>query len=344
MQISRLSKTSVKAVAPTRVDLAGGTLDLWPIHHLLNQKATVNVGISLNAQTVCSLSKNFSVKSNDLNLSQQGSFEELINNTKIPIIGLLLKTLWHEDLPPIAIETQADSPAGAGIGGSSSLGITIAAALNAMKNLMELESLIDHDRLVRTVQDVESKLIRSPTGIQDYWGAVRGNLNIIEFLYGETKVQTINSTILSDLDEKLIIVYSGQSRSSAFNNWEIFKKLYDGDDVLLEKFNEIGTLAYQCAHSLRQGNLEKALEFSETEWCLRKNLWPTIETPMTQKIDSIALKSGAYFSRVCGAGGGGIVAIFSPKEKCQKIRDTLDSCGFRVLDASVAFYGLKIQT
>ena len=39
----------ITATAPTRIDLAGGTIDLWPIHHLLDHKATVNVGITCTA-------------------------------------------------------------------------------------------------------------------------------------------------------------------------------------------------------------------------------------------------------------------------------------------------------
>lgn len=343
MPYSRSAKLSMIATAPTRIDLAGGTLDLWPIHHLLNEKATVNFGITLNAKSICSLSDEFSIKSNDLGLSQKGTFSEIIQNPKIPLISLLLQTFWSNDLPPISIETTAESPAGAGIGGSSCLGITLAAALNSLKNALGLEPRLDSEHLVKTVQDAESKLIKAPTGVQDYWGAIRGNLNVIEFPFGKTLVETLNLPILKELNDNLIVVYSGQSRASALNNWEIFKKLYDGDTELLLTFQKIGKIAYQCAKALRQGDLKGALESSKEEWELRKKLWPNIETPVTQKIDTLSIEYGAFFTRVCGAGGGGVMAVFAPKEKHQIIREKITSCGAIVLNAQVAFYGLSVN-
>jgi D-glycero-alpha-D-manno-heptose-7-phosphate kinase len=342
MQISRSGKTSVKAIAPTRIDLAGGTLDLWPIHHLLKEKSTINLGISLNAQTTCTLSNQFSIKSIDLGITQQGTFREIIENPKIPIIGVLLEHFWTSNLPAISIETKAQSPAGAGIGGSSCLGITIASALNHLKNTIDQDPILNSEELVKIVQDAESKLIKSPTGVQDYWGAVRGNLNIIEFPFGKTEIQTISGAIVDEIGKSLILVYSGQSRSSAINNWEIFKNLYDGDLLLLEKISAIGNLAYKCAQALRNGDLDTSFQLSKNEWELRKSLWPTIETPTTQKIDTISRDHGAYFSRVCGAGGGGIMAIFAPQEKKLQIIEKIKNCGGLILDARIANYGLTV--
>ena len=56
--------------------------------------------------------------------------------------------------------------------------------------------------------------------------------------------------------------------------------------------------------------MECSLQISQEEWRLRKNLWENIETPETVWIDQTAKTYGASFSRVCGAGGGGVMAVF----------------------------------
>ena len=335
----------VSARAPTRIDLAGGTLDLWPIHHLLDKKATVNVGITLDAQVELTGSRDarFRLHSQDQDLRFEGSFEEACATKDLPLIGLLLKALWRADLPALTIVTAAKSPAGAGLGGSSCLGITVAGALRKAREQLDpkLRALDEHE-LVRTVQDVEARLIHSPTGVQDYWGAVRGGVNVIRFPFGRTEVTTFPPEALLGLADELVVCYSGRSRQSAINNWEIFKRLFDGDRDLLAIFNRIGATAEQCGTAVEDGDLARALHLSQLEWDMRLRLWPAIETAETKRLDHAAKGAGARFSRVCGAGGGGVMAIFTPPDRRLKVEGALREAGGVILDASASPHGLSV--
>jgi len=197
--------------------------------------------------------------------------------------------------------------------------------------------------LVATVRDVEARLIHTPTGVQDYWGAVRGGINVIDYPPGHTDVTTIPSERLPAFDQWLICCYSGRSRASAINNWEIFKKLFDRDANTLLFFNKIGGLARQCANAVLDGNLERALQASREEWEVRKQLWPAIVTPETESLDQAARKAGAMFSRVCGAGGGGVMAIFASPDRRAAVEAALKAAGGQVLDAHVARQGLEVK-
>lgn len=335
----------VSARAPTRIDLAGGTLDLWPIHHLLDRKATVNVGVSLDARADVKLVEpggSYRFSSKDQALDVRGDFAALTATTELPLLGLLTKAIWRSDLPKISIETSARSPAGGGLGGSSCLGVTVAGALWRMRSEVTGESTPTEDALVRIVQDVEARLIRAPTGVQDYWGGMRGNVNLLTFPFGSTKVETLPPEKVRGLEEELILCYSGKSRASAINNWEIFKRLFDGDKGLLAIFNEIGALAEDCAAAAQAGNFGRMIELSMQEWELRIKLWPNIETVETKNLDQAAKASGARFSRVCGAGGGGVMAVFAPKERKKSVAEALRAAGGTILDAGVAHYGLEV--
>jgi D-glycero-alpha-D-manno-heptose-7-phosphate kinase len=338
--------SKVIATAPTRVDLAGGTLDLWPIHNLLPLRATVNVAVSLNATVTIEPSKDgkFHLVSDDQNLADSGDFGHICKSKNLGLLGILLTAVWDQQLPPIKMTTSAKSPAGAGLGGSSCLSVTVLKALwTAKERITGRIQNISEEQLVRTAQDIESVVIHAPTGIQDYWGAVRGGINIIEYPFGNTTIQTLPGSIWDDQGFKLICCYSGKSRASAINNWEIFKGIYDRDQKLIDRMKEIGEVAAACATAVKSKEWNKVIESSHAEWLLRCKLWPAIETTETRAIDTAAKQAGAIFTRVCGAGGGGVMAVFAPQDRVQSVCQSMTAAGGQVLDVTVGGPGLSVS-
>jgi D-glycero-alpha-D-manno-heptose-7-phosphate kinase len=281
--------------------------------------------------------------SEDQQISIQGSYRELAQNTKLPLFALLFSHFWRADLPPITLKTRARSPAGAGLGGSSCLGIAIAAALSRAREILEHSPPLSEETLVRTVQDAEARLIHAPTGVQDYWGGIRGRVNVLMFHFGETTVDTYSPDSIRGLEDELILCYSGKSRASAINNWEIFKRLFDGDKELLRIFNQIGEMSLACAEAVRAHNLSEIISTSHLEWELRTKLWPAIETVETKAITKAALNCGARFTRVCGAGGGGVMAVFAPKDVRREVELAMTKAGGTILGGGIASSGLVIR-
>ncbi len=336
----------ITAIAPTRVDLAGGTIDLWPIHNLLERKATVNVAVSLEATVEVTPSSDglFHFESVDQNLSDRGTYDSMIRSPKLNLFSLLLSAFWSKNLPAIKIKTHAKSPAGAGLGGSSCLSVAFARAVAEARQKFEPSYKVpDEFGIVRTAQDVESRVIHAPTGVQDYWGGIRGGINIIEFPFGRTEITTLPGSSWEDQDFKLICCYSGKSRASAINNWEIFKRIFDGDKGLLEKIAAIGHEAADCAEAVSQQNWKDTIKASQREWRLRTDLWPNIETIETRKIDAAAKAEGAIFTRVCGAGGGGVMGIFCPIDRTEQVSKAMTAAGGQVMDVVVGGPGLTVN-
>ena len=336
----------IQAVAPTRVDLAGGTIDLWPIHNLLDRKATVNVAVNLEATVEVTDSQDglFHFISEDQNIRDSGAYQQITKSGKMSLFGLLLGAFWTKDLPPISIKTRAKSPAGAGLGGSSCLAVAFCQALaHARNNFDRSFKIPSEEQIVRTAQDVESRVIHAPTGVQDYWGGMRGGINILEYPFGQTIVTTLPGSLWQNAEFKLLCCYSGKSRASAINNWEIFKRIFDGDKGLLDKMSAIGHEAADCAAAVLQRDWKSALAASHREWKLRTALWPAIETTETKRIDSAARESGAFFTRVCGAGGGGVMGVICPSEKVDKISSAMIGAGGQVMDVVVGGPGVTVS-
>ncbi len=332
--------------APTRLDLAGGTLDIWPIHHLLKKKATINIAIDLYAQTTLETtdSDQLILISEDQKTTIKGSFSEVTKETsELPLLSLLVEALWDPNLPGFCLTTKAKSPKGAGIGGSSSLGITIAASLWQARSKLTNSPLYTEEELVQTVRDVEAKLIHSPTGLQDYWAAVRGGLNLIWYPFGSPRVETLPVSFQTPLQERLIVAYSGVSRQSAINNWEVFKHIFDQTGEVFATMNTLGQEAISCAQALKEKDWQKALKFSQKEWEKRCSLWPAVETPETKKLAQVARNMGGTFSRVSGAGGGGVMSFFCPPEKKSDVEKALSLSGAEILATQICEKGLHAQ-
>ena len=332
----------VTAQAPTRVDLAGGTLDLWPVHFLLKESATVNVSVTLEAtvEVTPSTDGKFHFVSDDQQSRWDGSLLGAFENKVLPLPGRMLQSTWHSGLPAVTVTSRAKSPAGAGLGGSSCLAVTLQKALLTARGIFEKFQIPDEAKLVRTAQDAEALIIHAPTGCQDYWGAVRGGVNVIRFPFGGETVETTSPQEFPALGEQMILCYSGKSRASAINNWMIFKRTFDGDERTLKILGGIGEAAVRCARSVKARDLVGVLKASEEEWNLRRELWPDITTVETENLDKAAKAAGATFSRVCGAGGGGVMAVFASAPQRPAVISALTAAGGTVLPAGPSGKGL----
>ncbi len=334
----------VYAKAPTRIDIAGGTVDMAPLSQILDTKMTVNLGVKLHAEVwVESVSGDCIFESLDLNRKVSAPFTEIIKSTELILFSKLLKYFWEESFPAIHIKTRAKSPAGAGLGGSSCLSVAIVGALlKAREQISEKLDLTDHE-FIQKIQDIETSVIKVPTGCQDYWGGYRGGLNLLSYEPGGTTVRTYRDENVREFAKSLVLVFCGKSRDSGINNWEVFKSAFDGDRKVLRCLNEIGGIAESLGQKAILGKWEEVIELSKKEWEVRKDLCPGIETPETKAIDKAAIEAGAKFTRICGAGGGGVMAVFvDPKDRPDVLR-ACEAAGGSVLDAGIDMHGLVVR-
>ncbi len=334
------------AKAPTRIDIAGGTLDLWPLSQFIETKATVNIAIGLHAEVSCRLREDqlFKIESVDQKIVFQGDWHEVAAFPGLPLVSAFVKALWRPDGRGMNIKLSGRSPAGAGLGGSSSLSICLAACL-AHSRAREFGHEVPSEReLVAIAGDVEAKLIWAPTGVQDYWGAVRGGINVISYPAGGPVVDTFSADRLDGLKNKIILCYSGHSRASAQNNWTIYKGVIDRDKALLELLTSLGVESQLCAHAVRQGDWDAAMAASGREWQIRCRLARDIEIPETRKMADAALAAGAKLARLCGAGGGGVMAVYIPQtDDVHLVKKALEDCGGTLLDAELGVSGLMVS-
>ena len=316
----------IKSSAPTRIDLAGGTLDIWPLHLFFGDPPTLNAAIDLYAtvEILPRKDKRIVLTSRDLGLSDHfPSLNALPDKHPLELIVRTLK--FYAPKSGLELSTDCQAPQGSGIGGSSALNIALHGALNRFTGRGYNKA-----EMIEIAKNIETQVIKVPAGCQDYFPAMYGGVRkVLPGVVGtKTEKFGINP---AELTRHFVLCYTGKPRNSGINNWEVTKKAVDGDRTVIRHLKSIRDCAVDMERALSRGYLKNLAPIFAQEWKARKQLAPNISTPEMDKLIRSALKKGALAAKVCGAGGGGCVAFIVPPGKKQSITEELTAKGGQVL-------------
>jgi D-glycero-alpha-D-manno-heptose-7-phosphate kinase len=324
------------ASAPTRIDLAGGTIDIWPLYLFHEGATTLNAAISLRAHVeIASRDDGYvELRSVDTDRSSRAQhWSELDGSNDLSLLALLAR---HYRLENATLTTRGESPAGAGIAGSSALTIAVCGALARWT-----QSSSDPEHLLQVAMNVECQTIRVPTGVQDYRPALYGGIAAIEL--GVTGVSRAAIDVDPwELEQRIVLAYTGAPRNSGTNNWEITKRHTDGDRHIFDCFERIRDTAVAMREALERGDWDEVGRQIAIEWDNRKRLAPGVTTPTIDDLIARAIAAGATAAKVCGAGGGGCLFCYGPPDRRASIAAALTHGGARVLDFHIETEGLRV--
>jgi len=327
----------VHASAPTRVDLAGGTLDIWPLYLFHENAQTLNAAITIRAE--CRLTERpaggLRVDAGDTGAQVEVShWSELDESEASRLVARILRFFRAEGL---AVSTRSAAPVGAGLAGSSALNIALCAALARWRNRpLAGEALID------LALNLEAQVLGVPTGAQDYRPATYGGIAALEM--GPAGVTRTPLNVDADaLASRMVLVYTGQSRDSGINNWEVTKRRIDGDAAVSSLFDEIRDVALGMRQALETARWDEVARHVALEWDLRRRLAPGVTTDRLDDLVRCGLQAGADAAKVCGAGGGGCLLFLAPPDRTGTVRRTLAEAGASVLDCRIDTRGLQVD-
>jgi D-glycero-alpha-D-manno-heptose-7-phosphate kinase len=182
-----------------------------------------------------------------------------------------------------------------------------------------------------------------PTGAQDYRPALYGGVSAVEL--GVTGVHRVALPVeAGELGRHVVLAYTGASRNSGINNWDVTKRHIDGDQEVQKRFSRICEVAIAMRAALESGDWPEVGRQVAAEWENRKGLAPGVTTPAIDGMLEAARRAGAWSGKVCGAGGGGCLFCIGPPERVPAIAQALREAGARVLDFSVEEEGLRVET
>ena len=332
----------IESSAPTRVDLAGGTIDIPPLFLFHEGAATVNFAVSLLAR--CRIETRdddrIVLESVDQKAVVETTVGEIDKLRDEPRLELLAK-LVHFFRPETGFHmtTSADAPAGAGLAGSSTLNIACIGALNKLVGMRYTP-----ERFIPIAANVECQVIRVPTGFQDYYSAQYGGVACIHFRADGIHREEL-AVDASVLERRIAICYTGEPRNSGTNNWEITKRHIDGDGEIFEIFDGIRDTSLKMRAALRAGAWDAVGDILAAAHPQRKRLSPNITTPHMDHLIDTALANGAIAPKICGAGGGGCMAFYCEDGRRADVEAALRAQeGARVLDWQLSPDGLVVKS
>lgn len=333
-------ETERKAVwvrAPTRIDLAGGTLDIWPLYLFHPGSVTINAAIDLWAELKATTLARPRLVVRDGNGGIARS--SVSNGFRVPGFDLYRVALEHLPIRGgLRLEVSCSAPRGAGLGGSSSLFVALCAALVRIRG-----ETLTRQGLLHLVRDLETRLLGVPAGMQDFYAALWGGVQAIHWEPGGP-VRRRMTVEPSELERRLLLVHTGRARHSGANNWEVFKKYLDGNKEVRALLGKIASAARDMHEALLSGDFEGVGRLMGEEARARRKLSPGITTPEIQFLESTLARRGATGVKVCGAGGGGCVVVYASPERKSDLARTAAAAGYELVPFRIAREGLQIRS
>jgi len=227
---------------------------------------------------------------------------------------------------------------GAGIAGSSAMNIAVCGAMAAWTS-----RTLAPDELMEIAMNVEAQAIAVPTGVQDYRPAVYGGVSAVELRVDGVRRVGLPVDV-AELQRRLVLVYTGATRNSGINNWDITKRHIDGDQGVYRAFARIRDIAVDMRKALERHDWAAFAALVDDEWQNRKQLAPGVSTPVIERLLEAARTAGARSAKICGAGGGGCLLFVCEPDAVAAVKQALAAAGATVLDFTVESKGLTVET
>lgn len=320
--------------------MAGGTIDIWPLYLFHANPVTVNFAIDRYATCILETRRDRQIHIKSLDLKREERFASLeeLRKTRKPKLPLAAHVIrYFAPDTGLTLTTDSESPAGAGIAGSSTLIIAICSALNKLTG-----AGYSIEKIRQIAQNIEARIIRVPTGCQDYYPAMYGAMSAIELTEAGIVRKAVNLP-LEELNARLVLAYTGEPRNSGINNWEVMKAHIGGDKAVHRNFDRIAAIATGMRQALEQAEWKEVARLLREEWSHRKKNAPGITTPLIDRLVDVAKRNGSMGSKVCGAGGGGCVFFLVEPGAKERVSQALASEGGLLMPVSVAARGVQLK-
>jgi D-glycero-alpha-D-manno-heptose-7-phosphate kinase len=315
--------------SPLRISLGGGGTDL-PSYY--KENSGFLIAAAIDKYVYVSVMNPFN-KGYTLKYSQYENVSNLAD-IKHPIIRESLKLGFMKNLE---ITTLADLPAGTGLGSSGSFTTALLKALyaNSSKNLHPAE-------LAELACDIEINKLQEPIGKQDQYVAAFGGLSSFTFNQDDTvdvRPLNISHDTLYDLEDNLMLFFTGYSRSAGKILKDQQTKSIQNDEEMLKNLHNVKRLGFESKNALESGDTRMFGELMHEHWENKKKRSGGMSNPKINDWYDIAMQNGAIGGKLVGAGGGGFLMFMADDRN--KLRKALTVAGMQEVRFKFDFEGTK---
>ncbi len=245
---------------------------------------------------------------------------EIVRNCREIQHPIARQLLLDHKIDGVEIVSTADIPSGTGLSTSSAYTVGLIHALYAYQG-----KYCSQERIAREACETEIDKLGEPIGKQDQYGTALGGLKFIRFREDdsvEVEPLMLRSSLREALDENLLLFYTGMTHSAG----EILREQSANVTSAEDKFRNLvkmTELAYELREVLIKENLDRFGEILHENWQLKRQLAGKVSNSIIDKYYDLALSNGALGGKLLGAGGGGFLLFYCPKENQPRLRSAL---------------------
>jgi D-glycero-alpha-D-manno-heptose-7-phosphate kinase len=168
-----------------------------------------------------------------------------------------------------------------------------------------------------------------PVGKQDQYAAAFGGITFFEFDQSgrvHASPVLISNDTLRDLEEHLLMFFTGYSRDADVVLAEQKSRSEDGDDEMLENLHLVKSLGLESKEALERGDTLTFAGLMDVHWRHKKKRSNAMSNPRIDEGYEAAMGSGALGGKLVGAGAGGFLLLYAKDQ--DSVREAMTSLGF----------------
>ncbi len=320
------------ARSPLRITLGGGGTDL-PSYYREHEGFLISAAIDkyVYVTVMRPFTQGIYLKYSQLELVQK------IIEVKHPIVRECLQ-LMDFRTPQIEITTLADIPSGTGLGSSGSFTTALLKALHTHRRRP-----VHQERLAELACHIEIDRLGEPIGKQDQYAAAVGGITCFTFHRDDTvsaKPLNISSETLFDLEDNLLLFFTGFSRSASGILQDQNEKTQKNNQPMLDNLHYVKELGRRSKEALEAGDTRLFGQLMHEHWLHKKSRSVGMSNPQIDAWYELGLSGGAVGGKLVGAGGGGFL-MFMAHDRNQ-LRKVMTQAGLEEVRFHFDFEGTKI--
>lgn len=293
-----------RARSPARISFGGGGTDLTR-NFSESRGAVINATIRLYAHAALRRRADKSVRlySHDLRSTVEAdSVADLRFDGELDLLKAAIKLI--EPNYGFDLEVAADFPVGSGLGGSAVVTAAIIGCFNEFRS-----DQWNRHQISEMAFQAERLMLSIPGGWQDQYATVFGGFNYMEFSADANEIVPlrIQRDVLNELEESLVLVFTGQTRNSGAVHASARPAAAYDERTAADRLKAI---TLEMRKRLLRGQLLDYGELLHDAWEAKRALHPGVSSAEFDQIYYHARENEAVGGKMLGAGRGGYFLFF----------------------------------
>jgi D-glycero-alpha-D-manno-heptose-7-phosphate kinase len=303
---------------PLRISIGGGGTDLPSFY---TQREGYVISAAINKYTFISLNRTF----NDLYLIKYSELErrDSVGEIQHRIVREVFER--HGVEPGVEMVSVADIPSGTGLGSSGTFTVGLLRAVYALKR-----EHVTAGALAEEAAEIEIESLAEPVGKQDQYIAAFGGLTCFEF-HADGRVGVsplaVSQETLHELEERLLLFFTGYSRSAGSVLADQKDRSESGDEEMLENLELTKELGRRIGEALEGGDPAAFGRMMDEHWQRKRQRSKGMSNDQIDDWYELAMRSGAIGGKLVGAGSGGFLMLYA--EDPPALREAMTGAGLQ---------------